>query len=269
MARIAGTAGAKLIVNPPTQTQAAHELTAPPGVGIGTSAGGGVSVVRPSVYARPRRIDAFLIRALDIAFAAFFLLALLPLILVAAVAVRLDSSGPAFYRCTRVGYRGSRLRMLKFRKMYNGSAGLALTTDDDARFTRIGRVLARLKIDEIPQLWHVLTGEMSLVGPRPEDFAFVALHEREYAKILRVRPGITGLSQLAFVEESRILDNGNPLGHYVGRILPQKVSLDVLYAERRSIVFNLQILLWTMAAVVLRKQVAVHRDTGAIRLRKR
>jgi lipopolysaccharide/colanic/teichoic acid biosynthesis glycosyltransferase len=110
---------------------------------------------------------------------------------------------------------------------------------------------------------------MSLVGPRPEDPGFVALHERDYARILAVRPGITGLAQLAFVEESRILDNGNPLDHYVGRILPQKVNLDVLYAERRSFAFNLRILLWTLAAVVMRKQVAVHRETGAMKLRRR
>jgi lipopolysaccharide/colanic/teichoic acid biosynthesis glycosyltransferase len=174
-----------------------------------------------------------------------------------------------FFRANRVGWRGSRLYMLKFRKMHEDASGLALTTDDDHRFTRIGSLLSRLKLDELPQLWHVLVGEMSLVGPRPEDPGFVALHGHEYETILDVRPGITGLSQIAFLEESRILDDDNPVDHYVGHILPQKVGLDVMYARRRSFFLNLRILLWTAAAVVMRRPVAVHRDSGKMNLRRR
>jgi lipopolysaccharide/colanic/teichoic acid biosynthesis glycosyltransferase len=98
---------------------------------------------------------------------------------------------------------------------------------------------------------------------------FVVLHERDYRTILGVRPGITGLSQIAFAEESRILDGDNLLDHYVEDILPQKVSLDVIYAERRSFLLNLRILFWTLAAVVMRRQVAVHRESGKMNLRKR
>jgi lipopolysaccharide/colanic/teichoic acid biosynthesis glycosyltransferase len=129
--------------------------------------------------------------------------------------------------------------------------------------------LARLKIDEIPQLVQVLRGSMSLVGPRPEDAAFVALHPQDYAEILSVRPGITGLSQIAFRDERRILDPDNPVEHYVSRILPQKVTLDRLYVDRRNLALNLRILSWTAVAVLTRCEVAVDRETGEMNLRKR
>jgi len=209
------------------------------------------------------------IRVFDVVVAAFLLILLLPLMLVVMVAVRLESAGPAFFRCERVGYRGRRLRMLKLRKMTHDARGLALTTGEDARLTRIGGLLSTLKIDEIPQLWHVLRGSMSLVGPRPEAAEFVGLHPEEYAEILSVRPGITGLSQIAFVDERRILDPADPVGHYVSRILPQKVALDRMYANQRSLAFNLRILFWTAATLLVGCDVAVHRDTGKMNIRRR
>jgi lipopolysaccharide/colanic/teichoic acid biosynthesis glycosyltransferase len=205
----------------------------------------------------------------DAAVAAVLLLVLAPVILIAILAVRLESPGPAFIRVDRVGHRGRRLRMLKFRKMHRDAAGPSLTVADDERFTRMGKVLARLKLDEVPQLWNVLRGEMSLVGPRPESDEFVALHFTDYEQILSVRPGITGLSQIAFAEESAILDEQDPMGHYVGRILPQKVVMDRMYAIEQRLWLNLRILFWTTAAVLLRRQVAVHRETGKMNLRKR
>jgi lipopolysaccharide/colanic/teichoic acid biosynthesis glycosyltransferase len=210
-----------------------------------------------------------LIRTLDIVVSLALLILLSPVILIAAIVIRLDSPGPAFFRVGRVGFRSAPLEMLKFRKMQDGASGPSLTMDDDHRFTRIGATLAKLKIDEIPQLWNVLMGEMSLVGPRPEDEQFVEMHEVLYRTILSVRPGITGLSQIAFAEESRILDDEDPIDHYVGRILPQKVLLDVIYAENRSLRLNLRILFWTTGAVILRRQVAVHRESGKMNLRRR
>jgi lipopolysaccharide/colanic/teichoic acid biosynthesis glycosyltransferase len=214
-------------------------------------------------------LGAAAIRMFDIVVAALLLLVLLPLVAVAAIAVRMESPGPAFFRCERVGHRGRPLRMLKLRKMSDRALGVALTTGQDVRFTRVGRRLAQLKIDEIPQLVHVLRGTMSLVGPRPEVAEFVGLHRDSYEKILSVRPGITGLSQIAFAEECRILDPDDPVRHYVDRILPQKVGLDELYVRRRSLALNLRILCWTTVAVVMRRPVAVHRDTGRMNLRKR
>jgi lipopolysaccharide/colanic/teichoic acid biosynthesis glycosyltransferase len=243
----------------------ATHLTLVPSPG-GTIAATGLILERPRLRSR---VDAALIRTLDALVAAFLLLMLLPFIVLSAIAVRLDSPGPAFFRVHRIGWRGGSLRMLKFRKMHDDASGPALTMANDERFTRLGPLLAKLKLDEIPQLWHVLTGDMSLVGPRPESPEFVHLHRGEYHAILSVRPGITGLSQIAFAEESRILDDENPVNHYVGAILPQKVALDVMYALKRSFWLNVRILLWTMAAVVMRRQVAVHRDTGKMNLRRR
>lgn len=208
-------------------------------------------------------------RALDILLSALALLVLTPLIAVIALAVVLDSRGGPFYRAERVGFRGQRLRMLKFRKMPVGATGLPLTTDDDARLTRVGAFLAKYKLDEMPQFWHILKGEMSIVGPRPETLDFVRHHAREYDVILSVRPGLVGFSQLAFHEESRILDDDDPLAHYVEAILPQKVSLDVMYARGRTFATDLRVILWSLVSVLLRWPVAVHRGTGRLGLRRR
>jgi lipopolysaccharide/colanic/teichoic acid biosynthesis glycosyltransferase len=225
------------------------------------------SVPKERVWADSVRTDPS--RLLDIAIAAVALVVISPLIVLVALAVKLDSRGPVFYRCERVGRGGRSFAMLKFRKMRDGvSDGPRLTAAHDDRFTRIGGLLAKTKLDEIPQLWNVVRGAMSLVGPRPEDPAFVRLHAEQYVPILCVRPGITGLSQLAFAKEAEILAVNDRLNDYVDRILPQKVRLDRLYLERRSLRMDLQILAWTLAAIVLGKDAAVHRQTGRVTLRR-
>lgn len=216
-----------------------------------------------------RLAQAGLKRTLDIAVSATILLLSLPLILAVALLVRIESPGPVFYRARRVGRGGRPLRMLKFRKMHHNASGAPLTMSEDERFTRVGRLLARTKIDELPQLWHVLNGEMSLIGPRPEDPDFVAERFDDYADILAVRPGVTGLSQIAFAEESAILCKVDPMEHYRTRIFPQKIRLDRMYAEAPTLRMDVSILFWTIAAVLLRRQVAVHRESGRMNLRRR
>ena len=216
---------------------------------------------------RRARFDDSLKRLLDVLAAGGLLLVLSPLIAVVAVWVKLDSAGSVFYRCRRVGLHGRELKMLKFRKMHQDADGPALTVNGDGRLTRVGRFLARSKVDEIPQLWNVLKGEMSLVGPRPEDPSFVVLRPEDFEIILRVRPGITGPSQLAFAKESELLDPSDRLTDYLERFLPQKIALDRLYVAQRTVRLDLSILVWTLAAVVLRRDVAVNRKT--IRLTRR
>jgi lipopolysaccharide/colanic/teichoic acid biosynthesis glycosyltransferase len=206
---------------------------------------------------------------MDIALSTLALLLLSPLFAVIALLVVLDSPGPVFFRADRVGFRGRPLRMLKFRKMRTGARGMALTVAGDERLTRVGAWLVRTKLDELPQLWHVLRGEMSLVGPRPESPDFVARFKTDYDVILRVRPGITGYTQLAFAREGAILDPNDPQGHYVQALLPQKVGLDRLYASRVSVRRDVSILVATFVTIVLRQPVAVHRDTAALSLRRR
>ena len=216
-----------------------------------------------------RRCDECLKCVADVVVALVLLVLTLPLLVAVAAAIKVDSRGPVFYGCRRVGFHGREFSMLKFRKMVASARGPALTADADCRFTRIGRLLAASKLDELPQLLNVLRGEMSLVGPRPEDAGFVALHLDAYALIHSVRPGITGLSQLAFAKESRVLGAADPVGVYVSRILPQKVAIDGLYAARRSLVLDGRILAWTALAVLLRKDVSVDRASGRLALRRR
>jgi lipopolysaccharide/colanic/teichoic acid biosynthesis glycosyltransferase len=208
-------------------------------------------------------------RAVDILVSLTLLVVLAPIIVACAIAIRLESPGAAFYRAPRAGREGRTLYVLKFRKMFDGASGQPLTGDVDPRFTRIGRWLSRTKLDELPQLWNVLTGGMSLVGPRPEDFEFVSLHERDFREILTVRPGITGLCQLAFAREAEILDPDDRMGHYVNKILPQKVALDVLYANSRTFGGDMKVLLWTVLPLFMRVDVAVNRKTGTLTVRRR
>jgi lipopolysaccharide/colanic/teichoic acid biosynthesis glycosyltransferase len=219
--------------------------------------------------AEGRRVaDALVKRALDIAVAVILLGLTIPLFAAVALAIKLDSAGPVFYCCRRVGFRGREIAMLKFRKMKDGVTGPALTVAEDDRLTRVGRVLARTKLDELPQLWNVLRGQMSLVGPRPEDPAFVATYAQHYAQIIQVKPGMTGLCQLAFAKEADILDTRDRVEDYVSRLLPQKVALDQLYASRRSLGMDLRILVWTAVAVFGRCDVAVHRTAAKMTIRR-
>jgi lipopolysaccharide/colanic/teichoic acid biosynthesis glycosyltransferase len=208
-------------------------------------------------------------RALDFVLALALVAAVSVVFLAIAIAIKLDSPGPVFHRVRRVGYRGRPLLMLKFRKMHQDARGQPLTANYDPRLTRVGTFLARTRLDELPQLWDVLRGRMSLVGPRPEDPEFVALHPEAYDRILSVRPGMTGLSQLAFAEEHNILDQDDLVGDYIERILPQKVGLDVLYAQTHRVSMDVAILGWTAAAMLMHKPVAVHRSTAALSVRRR
>jgi lipopolysaccharide/colanic/teichoic acid biosynthesis glycosyltransferase len=212
---------------------------------------------------------AALKRTFDVVVAALVLAALMPLLLLIALLVVVDSPGPVFYRSTRAGFRGRPLRMLKFRKMRADARGAHLTLADDARLTRLGAWLVRTKLDELPQLWHVLRGEMSLVGPRPESPSCVDRYRTDYGLILSVRPGLTGYTQLAFAREGSILDPNDPEGHYLRGLLPQKVALDRLYAARPSLRRDVWILGATILTVVCRQPLAVDRTTGAVTLRRR
>lgn len=207
-------------------------------------------------------------RTLDVVVSALILLLALPLFAVVALAILVESPGPVLYHAERVGRHGRSFRMLKFRKMRKHASGVRLTTRGDARFTRVGAWLARTKLDELPQFVNVLRGDMSLIGPRPEDPGFVARRSEDYEVILRVRPGVTGLAQLAFAEESRILCLRDPVTHYLDAIFPQKCRLDRLYVRSPSLRTDLRIVLWTLVAIIVRRPVAVDRATGRMTFRR-
>jgi lipopolysaccharide/colanic/teichoic acid biosynthesis glycosyltransferase len=229
-----------------------------------------LSEIRTSTAARAARCMWPLVkRGFDVVVATLLLVAMSTVFLLIAIAIKIDTSGSVFYRVKRVGYRGRPFLMIKFRKMRGDAAGGPLTADRDPRLTKVGAVLTRSRLDELPQFWDVLRGRMSLVGPRPEDPGFVVLHRRDYEQILDVRPGITGLAQIAYAEESRIVDADNPIDDYVTRIMPQKLILDKLYARRSSLALDLRILAWTVITIPLRRPVSVDRSTGEMNVRRR
>ena len=208
-------------------------------------------------------------RTFDICFSLVALAVAAPVLAAVALAIKLESRGPVFYRTRRVGYRGATLMMHKFRKMHHDAAGSPLTAKADARFTRVGSFLTASRLDELPQLWDVLRGRMSVIGPRPEDPRFVALHPHEYREILTVRPGMLGLSQLAYEAEKHILCDERPVEDYIGRIMPQKLILDRLYARQTSARMDLSVIRWALVALILRRPVAVSRQTGEMNVRRR
>ena len=190
-------------------------------------------------------------RTFDLIVSLVTLIVLSPLFAVIAALVKLDSPGPAFYRAERIGRGGRPFRMYKFRTMVVGAdrAGPAITCRDDPRITRLGRLLRRTKLDELPQLLNVLRGEMSLVGPRPEAPRYVALYSPQQREVLKARPGITGLAQLAYIHEEELLNPANLDRDYVRVLLPRKLALDLEYVNGRSFLLDLKILLWTALAL--------------------
>ena len=206
-------------------------------------------------------------RAADVLIASTLLVLLLPLWLVLAVAIFVEEPGPIFYRARRIGLHGREFKMYKFRKMRRGAAGPRLTVAGDSRFTRIGRLLAITKLDELPQLINVMRGEMGLVGPRPEDPQFVAEFRDEFKEILRVRPGITGLSQIQYRNESALLVGEDFDELYRNELLPRKLDLDRYYAQRRSLGLDVRILTWTAIAVIAGARIPPERADRVRQLR--
>ncbi len=192
-------------------------------------------------------------RALDLAIAVPAFILLLPVMIAIGIWVRRDSSGPAIFRQDRVGLHGRAFRLLKFRTMVVGaqSMGAGLAVDaDDPRITRAGRILRRLSLDELPQLWNVVRGDMSIVGPRPTVAAQVARYTREQRRRLDARPGITGLAQVR------------------GRAaIPwsERIAIDIEYVDGWSIPRDLAILLRT-AVVVARRDDTYRGESGGFDL---
>jgi lipopolysaccharide/colanic/teichoic acid biosynthesis glycosyltransferase len=192
-------------------------------------------------------------RALDLVLGAIALVAATPLLAVIRLAMLISGDrGPFLFRAKRVGERGATISVLKIRTMASGAGGAAITSRDDDRVTPIGQLLRRYKLDELPQLWNVLKGDMALVGPRPEDPTYVDLTDPLHKKVFLARPGITGLAQLAFRHEAEMLEGPDADRRYREQILPAKLKLDSDYLDRRSVRLDLEILGRTAASILAR-----------------
>ncbi|HET8863405.1 MAG TPA: sugar transferase [Solirubrobacterales bacterium] len=191
------------------------------------------------------------------AFDLFALALLTPLLLapflIVALAVFLDSPGSVFFRARRMGFQGRPFEMIKFRTMRVDNAGHSVAGANDSRITPVGGFLRATRLDELPQLWNVLRGQMTLVGPRPELEEFVELHAGDYGEILAVPPGITGPTQLRYagLEPHLLSLHADPERFYREELLPDKVKLDLEYARSRSFAVDLAVLGRTLALPLL------------------
>jgi lipopolysaccharide/colanic/teichoic acid biosynthesis glycosyltransferase len=186
----------------------------------------------------------FAARLFDITVALSGLIVLSPLFAVAALVIWLEDGRPIIFRQARIGMSGRPFLILKFRTMRSEAGGPAITARGDRRITRAGAWLRRFKIDELPQLINVLSGEMGLIGPRPEVPEFVEADNHLWREVLGVRPGITDLASLTFRNEETILgEAANPAAHYRSVILPEKLRLNLQYQRSRSLSRDVK-LLW-------------------------
>ena len=195
------------------------------------------------------RTNAIFKRTFDLVVSAIGLLVLSPVLGVVAIAIKLTDGGAIFFRQRRIGLGGVPFKILKFRTMVmNAEArGASVTKAGDSRITPIGRVLRGTKLDELPQLWNVLKGEMSFVGPRPEVPKFVERYTPAQLELLQFKPGITDWAKLLFRNEEELLREAeDPIDFYVQHCIPKKFSLNMQYAERANVFRDLWIIVQTL-----------------------
>lgn len=201
---------------------------------------------------KQRQIYFFLKRAFDFLFSLSGLLVSSILMVIIAILIKLDSPGPVFYRQWRVGKNGKLFKLYKFRTMVKDAdrIGGTVTTADDPRTTRIGKILRKFKLDELPQLWNVLKGDMSFVGPRPDVPGFADKLKGKDRIILSVRPGITGPATLKFRDEEELLkQQENPEEYNLKVIWPEKVRINREYVENYSFWKDIKYILLTIKAI--------------------
>jgi len=183
-------------------------------------------------------------RVFDIALSAVALLLLLPLFGLIALAIKLDSPGPVFFKQCRIGRNFRRFWIYKFRTMIADAPaqGGELTIGADSRITRIGGWLRQFKLDELPQLFNIIKGDMALVGPRPEVPRYVEMFRQDYEEILKLRPGLTDLASLKYRNEATLLARAdNPEAEYIAHLLPDKIRLAKEYRRRAGLLFDLRL----------------------------
>ena len=191
-------------------------------------------------------------RVFDVIVSLFGLIILAPLFLIVALLIKISSKGPIFFVQKRVGKDFKEFNLYKFRSMVVNAPkkGLQITSSDDPRITKIGRILRKTKLDELPQLINVIKGDMSLVGPRPEVKKYVDLKKDEYKKVLSIRPGITDKAAIEFVNEEEILKEYEDKEEaYINKILPQKIKLYNKYIDNINFLEDIKIILKTLKVI--------------------
>lgn len=194
-----------------------------------------------------------MIRFFDILFSIIGLVLLSPLFTVLYFLIRIESQGGGFYSQERIGKNGKPFKLLKFRSMRIGSDKKSLITigEKDNRITKTGFILRKYKLDELPQLWNVFIGDMSLVGPRPEVKKYTDLYTEEQKQVLQVRPGITDWASIKYVDENKILgESKDPDDAYVNLIMPNKIKLNMVYIQHQTLGEYFKIIFTTFKEIV-------------------
>lgn len=195
------------------------------------------------------KFNLFIKRLFDILASLFGILVMAIPMIIISIAIKLDSKGPVFFKQKRVKKNNKDFTILKFRTMVVDAPklGMAITVGDDHRITKVGKFLRKTKLDEFPQLFNVLVGDMSFVGPRPEVRKYVDMYSDSDKDILKIRPGITDLASIKYRDESEILDKSdNPEKTYVEEIMPNKIELNKQYIENINLLNDIKIILQTL-----------------------
>ncbi|HZW40009.1 MAG TPA: sugar transferase [Ignavibacteriaceae bacterium] len=194
----------------------------------------------------------FFKRLIDFILSLLAIIVLIPIFFLISLFITLDDGFPVFYAQERMGRNWKRFKIFKFRTMVKDAdkKGLGITSEDDSRILKSGKVLRKFKLDELPQLFNVLIGNMSLVGPRPELDYYVNMFKKEYDIILTIKPGLTDYASIEYRDESVILDNSsNKEKTYVEKILPEKLALNKKYIEDYNFFTDIKILIYTIIAI--------------------
>lgn len=197
-----------------------------------------------------------LIRAFDAVASLGGIIFLSPLLLLTGVVVKVSSKGPVLYSQERVGRNQKLFRIHKFRTMVQGAdkMGTLVTVSNDKRITKVGRILRRTKLDELPQLFNVLFGDMALVGPRPEVKRYVDHYDENALQLLRLRPGVTDLASIEYSQESDLLDSSEDVEKtYIEEIMPEKHALNYAYIREMGLLNNIKVILKTFLKLIIDK----------------
>lgn len=200
-----------------------------------------------------KKFDLFLKRVFDFIVAVFLLVLLAPVFVVVAILVKLTSSGPILYKQERVTTYGRVFRIYKFRTMVENAdkMGSLVTLDNDIRVTKVGRFLRRFRLDEIPQLFNIILGQMSFVGTRPEVKKYVEAYSDEMFATLLMPAGVTSLASISFRDEDKHLDSGESVEEtYINKILPEKMKHNLEYIEKFNIFYDITLMIKTILAVI-------------------
>lgn len=202
-------------------------------------------------------------RGVDVIASLAGLLFLIPVLVLTAIFIKFTSSGPILFKQERIGLNGKTFRILKFRTMVVNAEkiGKQITVNGDPRITKVGKFLRKFKLDELPQLYNVLKGEMSLAGPRPEVKKYIEMYSEEQRRVLTVRPGITDYASIEYRNENDILAlSNNPEHTYITKVMPEKLVLNLRYIEEISLLTDLKLIFLTLLKIVM--------DTGTDDVRK-